>query len=444
MSTVIEVENLSKLYRLGEVSTGTLSHDLNRWWHKVRGKEDPYLKIGQVNDRTKTRKKAEKLKSDSGSASQASEISAFQNLSVSAFESDYVYALKDINFSVNQGEVLGIIGRNGAGKSTLLKILSRVTAPSSGHIKVKGRIASLLEVGTGFHPELTGRENIYLNGAILGMRRHEITNKLDEIVDFSGCAAYIDTPVKRFSSGMYVRLAFAVAANLDADTLIIDEVLAVGDLDFQLKCLGKLKDVAGNGRTVLFVSHNMSAVRRLCDQAFCLTNGGIKYQGLVQACIDFYTDSGEDTCLEKLFPAKSSIPCIRRVSINGDQAQKGNLDITIEYSAPNENFIPVPGIVIKTMEGDPVYGSNTRMHLPEKTFSGKAHGVLNLQCQNLPLMPGVYQLSVWLGEWHQNHDEKVDTLKFIFKGHDRHPHYPPSHVIGNIDYGSKWSLSQIS
>jgi lipopolysaccharide transport system ATP-binding protein len=294
MSLAISVENLSKLYRLGEVSTGTLSHDLNRWWHRVQGKEDPYLKIGQVNDRTKTREKAEnlkaeKLKSDSGSTSQPSEISAFQNLSVSDFSSDYVYALKDINFSVNQGEVLGIIGRNGAGKSTLLKILSRVTAPTSGRIKVKGRIASLLEVGTGFHPELTGRENIYLNGAILGMRRQEITRKLDEIVEFSGCAAYLDTPVKRYSSGMYVRLAFAVAAHLDPDILVVDEVLAVGDASFQTRCVDKMKDSATNlGVTVLLVSHNLQAIASLATRCLSIDKGLLQQVGSTEKVLEHY------------------------------------------------------------------------------------------------------------------------------------------------------------
>ncbi len=292
MSSVIQVENLSKLYRLGEVSTGTISHDLNRWWHKVRGKEDPYLKIGQENDRTK--RKAEKLKSES--------VSASQHSSVSAFSSDYVYALKEINFSVNQGEVLGIIGRNGAGKSTLLKILSRVTAPTSGQIKVKGRIASLLEVGTGFHPELTGRENIYLNGAILGMRRHEIMRKLDEIVDFSGCAAYLDTPVKRYSSGMYVRLAFAVAAHLESEILILDEVLAVGDAEFQKKCLGKMQDASTReGRTVLFVSHNLQAVSTLCTTAIVFQKGEITDQGLPRTLIASYLSLGSHDSAEAVW-----------------------------------------------------------------------------------------------------------------------------------------------
>ncbi|WP_461783007.1 ABC transporter ATP-binding protein [Prosthecobacter sp.] len=262
---VIQVENISKLYRLGEVSTGTLSHDLNRWWHRFRGKEDPYAKLGQVNDR------ARKAENEQSMA-----------------RHEYVYALKHINFSVKQGEVLGIIGRNGAGKSTLLKILSRVTAPSSGSIKVKGRVASLLEVGTGFHPELSGRENIYLNGAILGMRRSEITRQLDEIVDFSGCAAYIDTPVKRYSSGMYVRLAFAVAAHLEPEILVVDEVLAVGDTEFQKKCLGKMQSVAVAGRTVLFVSHNLAALRTLCHSGLVLADGMVVGAGEANQMVNLY------------------------------------------------------------------------------------------------------------------------------------------------------------
>jgi lipopolysaccharide transport system ATP-binding protein len=243
-NTVIKVENLGKQYRLGEVGTGTISHDLNRWWNRVRGKEDPYLKVGETNDRTKKG------------------------------ESNLVWALKDINFELKQGEAVGIIGRNGAGKSTMLKLLSRVTGPSLGNIKVKGRIAALLEVGTGFHPELTGRENVFLNGAILGMTKSEIIRKFDEIVDFSGVERYIDTPVKRYSSGMYVRLAFAVAAHLESEILIVDEVLAVGDAEFQKKCLGKMGDVSkGEGRTVLFVSHNLQAISAFCQKGIILDSG---------------------------------------------------------------------------------------------------------------------------------------------------------------------------
>ncbi len=241
--TVIKIENLSKLYRLGQVEYGTLAHDLNRWWANVRGREDPYAKIGQVNDRTK----------------QA--------------ESDYVWALKDINLEVKHGEVLGIIGRNGAGKSTLLKLISRITAPTTGEIKAKGRIASLLEVGTGMHNEMTARENIFLNGAILGMKRQEIARKFDDIVDFAGCVMYVDTPVKRYSSGMRVRLGFAVAAFLEPDILIVDEVLAVGDAEFQKKAIGKMKEVStSEGRTVLFVSHNMGAEVTM-ERGLMLENG---------------------------------------------------------------------------------------------------------------------------------------------------------------------------
>lgn len=260
----IKVENLGKLYRLGEVGTGTLSHDLNRWVAKVRGKEDPFAKIGESNDRT------------------------------SKGESDYVWALKDLNFEVNKGEVLGIIGRNGAGKSTLLKLLSKVTKPTQGNIKINGRIASLLEVGTGFHPEMTGRENIYLNGAIMGMTKREISSKFDEIVEFAGVERYVDTPVKRYSSGMYVRLAFAVAAHLEPEILIVDEVLAVGDAEFQKKCLGKMKDVSVNdGRTVLFVSHNMAAVKQLCTKGLLMSKGTVEYFGGIQDVVDQYISNGD-------------------------------------------------------------------------------------------------------------------------------------------------------
>ncbi len=281
-SVIIQVENLSKQYRLGEVSTGTLSHDLNRWWHRVRGRPDPYLKVTQANIRDQ-RAEGGRLKAETSIASGFSSPP-------SALSSDYVWALRNIQFEVRQGEVLGIIGRNGAGKSTLLKILSRVTAPTAGEVRIDGRIASLLEVGTGFHPDLTGRENIYLNGAILGMTRTEIRGKLDEIVEFSGCARFLDTPVKRYSSGMVVRLGFAVAAHLEPDILIVDEVLAVGDAEFQQKCIGKIQDVVSHGRTVLFVSHNMAAVERLCTRALRLEAGRIVQQGPPAACIEAYLD----------------------------------------------------------------------------------------------------------------------------------------------------------
>jgi lipopolysaccharide transport system ATP-binding protein len=263
-SPVIRAENLGKLYRLGEVGTGTLSHDLNRWWAKIRGREDPFAKLGQVNDRT--------LRATS----------------------DYVWALRDVSFDVQPGEVLGIVGRNGAGKSTLLKLLSKVTSPSAGKIMIRGRIASLLEVGTGFHPELTGRENVFLNGSILGMTRAEIRSKFDEIVEFSGVQRYIDTPVKRYSSGMYLRLAFAVAAFLEPEILIVDEVLAVGDAEFRAKCLGRMRDVTTNdGRTVLFVSHDMSAISTLTQRCALLRNGRLEAIGPTASTLAMYINEGK-------------------------------------------------------------------------------------------------------------------------------------------------------
>ena len=286
MTTAIRIESVSKLYRLGTVGTGTIAHDLNRWWHQIRGKEDPYAKIGQVNDRTKAAKGEEqRAEGDASDPSLGSPPSALRSR---ASGPDYVWALRDINLEVQQGEVLGIIGRNGAGKSTLLKLLSRVTAPTTGSIKTKGRIASLLEVGTGFHPELTGRENIFLNGAILGMKRYEIAGQLDEIVDFSGCAKYVDTPVKRYSSGMMVRLGFAVAAYLRSEILIIDEVLAVGDSEFQKSCVAKMRSIHHQGRTILVVSHNMYVVRSICQRGVALTVGTITDDGDVNSVADRY------------------------------------------------------------------------------------------------------------------------------------------------------------
>ena len=269
----ISFHHVGKMYRLGTIGTGTLSHDLNRWWQTaILRREDPYLKIGQTNDRT--------TRSDSR----------------------YVWALQDIDFQVEQGEVVGIIGKNGAGKSTLLKLLSNITSPPTGSIEYEGRIASLLEVGTGFHPEMTGRENIYMNGAIMGMTRQEITHKLDEIVDFAGCARYIDTPVKRYSSGMTVRLGFAIAAFLEPEILVVDEVLAVGDAEFQKKAIGKMQDVSqGEGRTVLFVSHNMAAVRNLCTRGIVLQNGKMVYDGATNQAINYYLDNNiSEVCVHTI------------------------------------------------------------------------------------------------------------------------------------------------
>jgi lipopolysaccharide transport system ATP-binding protein len=312
---ILKAENISKQYRLGQVGTGTLSHDLNRWWHQVRGKEDPYLKIGDTNDR-----------STKGT-------------------SDYVWALQDINFEVERGEVLGIIGKNGAGKSTLLKILSKVTAPTTGSIKCGGRIASLLEVGTGFNPELTGKENIFLNGAILGMTKKEIASKLDEIIEFSGCERYIDTPVKRYSSGMTVRLAFAVAAFLEPEILVIDEVLAVGDAEFQKKAIGKMQDISKQGgRTVLFVSHNMAAVKSLCTRGILIENGTAIFDGSIDETISKYLQG--DIVNTKLIDNNNRIGCglilFESVKVYGDAEDLKPITggvLVLEFSIVNQHLI---------------------------------------------------------------------------------------------------------
>jgi lipopolysaccharide transport system ATP-binding protein len=309
---------------LGEVGTGTLSHDLNRFWFKIRGKEDPYIKIGDSNDRSKKGK------------------------------SEYVWSLKDINFEIEQGDAVGIIGRNGAGKSTLLKLLSKVTKPTTGSFKVNGRIASLLEVGTGFNPEMTGRENIYLNGAILGMRRKEIDRKFDEIVDFSGVERYIDTPVKRYSSGMYVRLAFAVAAYLESEILIVDEVLAVGDAEFQKKCLGKMGDVSkGEGRTVLFVSHNMDAILRLCNSSILMQNGKIVTMGKTEDVVTKYLSQERFLSSSKIYdrttgPGSEVVVLLSSEVIDADLRNKSNflinekIGIKIEF----EVLLPTNDLVL--------------------------------------------------------------------------------------------------
>ena len=363
MSTVIKVEALSKQYRLGNVGTGSLAHDVNRAWHRLRGNEDPYLKIGDANDRTQK-----------GS-------------------SEYVWALKDINFNVQQGEVLGIIGRNGAGKSTLLKILSRTTSPTTGTVKIKGRVASLLEVGTGFHPELSGRENIYLNGAILGMGKHEIKNKFDEIVDFAGVERYIDTPVKRYSSGMYVRLAFGVAAHLDSEILIVDEVLAVGDAEFQKKCLGKMGEISkGQGRTVLFVSHNMQAVKQLCKNAVILHNGHLVQYGEVTGTINKYL-LDESLVLKRSWdisaaPGNEIVKLLKvhvhyeegTVPENGNFVITKNIGVTIQYRVLKEGFSFIHGANLYNNEDVNVFNSHdvtSSVRMEKRT-------------------PGLYEATMWI------------------------------------------------
>ncbi|TDD75928.1 ABC transporter ATP-binding protein [Flavobacterium caseinilyticum] len=381
----IKAENISKQYRLGEVGTGTLSHDLNRFWHKIRSKEDPYLKIGESNDRT------------------------------SKGGSDYVWSLRDINFQVEQGDAVGIIGRNGAGKSTLLKLLSKVTKPTTGNFKINGRIASLLEVGTGFNPEMTGRENIYLNGAILGMRRQEITRKFDEIVEFSGVERYIDTPVKRYSSGMYVRLAFAVAAHLESEILIVDEVLAVGDAEFQKKCLGKMGDVSrGEGRTVLFVSHNMGAIQNLCNKGIVLANGEISHIGDVESSIHDYIK--KNTTAVNLLELKerkgSGVIKIAEINVFGStretKPQTGlpcNIEVVIA-NLGNVNFSDVEfDVCVDDQFGQNILWMSNTLLGNSVNFVGN---VLLFKMDRLLLNDGIYYITIYttvkkdLADWVQN------------------------------------------
>ena len=400
---ILKAENISKQYRLGQVGTGTLSHDLNRWWHQVRGKENPYLKIGDVNDRS------------------------------TKGESEYVWALQDINFEVERGEILGIIGKNGAGKSTLLKILSKVTAPTTGSIKSRGRIASLLEVGTGFNGEMTGRENIYLNGAILGMTKKEITSKLDEIIDFSGCERYIDTPVKRYSSGMTVRLAFAVAAFLEPEILVIDEVLAVGDAEFQKKAIGKMQDISkGEGRTVLFVSHNMAAVKSLCTRGIVLEHGQVVFEGGIDESVERYFMSNYENLQNQfvgIFDLKKHKDKIYDFGIMRAELfcnnQLSNVIYTnskfllkVYFESSRDFFEAEVGIVIKDSEQVPYIGLNNK-HLGQTIIVKKGFGEALIEIDKFPLYAnGDYWINLYFGDQGPNYECLENAVKFKIIGED--------------------------
>ena len=383
MATAIEFNHVGKQYRLGLVSTGTISHDLNRWWQTaVLRREDPYLKIGSVNDRT--------AKADS----------------------DYVWALRDIDFKVEQGDVVGIIGKNGAGKSTLLKLLSKVTGPTVGSIRARGRIASLLEVGTGFHPEMTGRENIYMNGAILGMTKQEITRKLDEIVDFSGCERYLDTPVKRYSSGMMVRLGFAVAAHLDPEILVVDEVLAVGDAEFQKKAIGKMQDVSrGEGRTVLFVSHNMASVKQLCKSGVLLENGGVKYIGNIQDTVNYYIGEGgssENQYFDDFDTAPGNgdikiksfeiLPKIPNPMISSEISIETGIIFRISFWCLRENAMIDIDMDVKTLDDVHVFGIASPLGNYGEKDSKRGIYTVEFELNPYILNTGIYKAEVFFGE----------------------------------------------
>jgi len=417
---ILKVENLSKQYRLGLVGTGTISHDLNRFLARIRGKDDPYLKIGESNDR-----------STKGT-------------------SEYVWALKDINFEVKRGEVLGIIGKNGAGKSTLLKILSKVTGPTTGAIKSRGRIASLLEVGTGFHPEMTGKENIFLNGAILGMTKKEIASKLDEIIEFSGCERYVETPVKRYSSGMKVRLAFAVAAFLEPDILVVDEVLAVGDAEFQKKAIGKMQDISSEGgRTVLFVSHDMAAIKSLCYKSIVLNNGSILFEGEVSKAIDKYLQSGiensNDNTKIEFTSQKSTF--IREISLknhlnNSTKFIEMGQDLIIDlilFCSENKNDLKI-SVLIVSSSGEKIAAIRSHESTSQRFQSNNPIRKLNIRIKELNLMPKDYYLTFALAVNGNTIETKNEVIKFsVFENDVFNTGKIPKGNFINY-YMSEWSI----
>jgi lipopolysaccharide transport system ATP-binding protein len=416
--TVVSVENLSKAYRLGQIGTGTLTNDLRVWWAKTRGKPNPMLRIGRK---------------DHGNQS-----------------GETIWALKDVGFSVEQGEVLGIIGRNGAGKSTILKILSRITAPTSGQVKVRGRIASLLEVGTGFHPELTGRENTYLNGAILGMTRTEVKRKFDEIVAFSEVEQFIDTPVKRYSSGMYVRLAFAVAAHLDPEILLVDEVLAVGDAEFQKKCLGKMGDIAGHGRTVLFVSHNMGAVRSLCGRVILLQHGGVTMEGDAAAVVAEYIREGvvpgpgaDFARLSHTGSGEARIVAAELRNARGEPASHFRMDEGIVVNFGVETAVPtlrlLHAVEVQDSEGMPIYHFLDVDNTPKATHCGRRR-TITARLPPLELYPGDYNVTLWIGSKRRRTDRVENCLRFTI----RRPEYSDREFTRNrgvIHKLAEWDYS---
>jgi lipopolysaccharide transport system ATP-binding protein len=423
---VIKVENLSKLYHLGQFSTGTISRDIERWWAIKRGKEDPFLKIGEANNR--------KIKGTS----------------------DIVWSLKDINFEFEKGNAVGIIGKNGAGKSTLLKVLSQITSPTTGKVKIKGRIASLLEVGTGFHPELSGRENIFLNGAILGMRKKEIERKFDEIVDFAGVERYVDTPVKRYSSGMYVRLAFAVAAHLESEILIVDEVLAVGDAEFQQKCLGKMGEIStGEGRTILFVSHNMMAIKQLCNKAILLNDGMIASNGDTNSVIKDYL--GSDLMHKSYVEINDNFKAgfnnnvkFKRVwmtGIDNEVRRKFLMDESIifhiEFNTENIYKSGEIDLAIQIVSSDGVklcYMYNKDSDVLTPTLSGTM--MASVKMSNLSFYPDLYYVNFFIGEKSEACDYVEGALSFEISGAGTRTNRELPREMGMLFLTPEWQFSR--
>lgn len=349
------------------------------------------------------------------------------------------WALRDVSFTVNEGDVVGIIGRNGAGKSTLLKLLSRITEPTTGRAVIRGRVASLLEVGTGFHPELSGRENIFLNGAILGMSRAEIVRKFDEIVAFAEVERFLDTQVKHYSSGMYVRLAFAVAAHLEPEILVVDEVLAVGDAQFQKKCLGKMREVArDSGRTVLFVSHNTGALQAICRTALWLQQGRVVRSGPMAECLPAYLASGNEAATYA--PTNAAKPQITSVALDRPALASGRLRISVGFKSPFPLNCPVVGIVLHSRHGHPLAGSNGRMMGERWAPPPLSEGVITAEISALPLHSDTYRASIYLGDAAQDYDQKLDAVEFDYVSANFYPQTPPLHVIGQLDLPWAWSV----
>jgi lipopolysaccharide transport system ATP-binding protein len=418
MKLSIKVENLSKAYQIGEFTTGTMTRDIERWWALLRGKEDPFTIIGEINDRS--------LKATS----------------------DVVWSLKNINFEVQQGEAVGIIGKNGAGKSTLLKILSQVTSPTSGNVKIKGRIASLLEVGTGFHPELTGRENIYINGAILGMRKAEITKKLDEIIDFSGVERYIDTPVKRYSSGMYVRLAFAVAAHLESETLIVDEVLAVGDAEFQNKCLGKMDSISkGSGRTILFVSHNLNSIQRLCSKGILLENGGLKAIDDMNSIVDLYSNMSTNGPNSQQFENLNNInyKCKNGVEIKSIKIDNNiiNQEQPLVFKIGIDSEFLINGIKVNLSiinRSDTCVLSAVSHYISDSNITIDTNSkCIKIYFNNHRLMPGDYKIKIWLKDL-SGKFYNFESKSFFFKIKNDFLLIDPVASMGSLYSPSKFEI----
>jgi len=344
-----------------------------------------------------------------------------------AVEDDTIWALKDVSFEVSQGEVMGIIGRNGAGKSTLLKVLARITEPTEGRAEIRGRVGSLLEVGTGFHPELTGRENIFLNAAILGMKRAEVRRRFDEIVDFAEIEKFLDTAVKHYSSGMYMRLAFAVAAHLDTDILFVDEVLAVGDAAFQKKCLGKMGEVTKQGRTVLFVSHSMPAMQQLCSRCVLLARGGVEFDGPVDEAIDRYLSANVGTgYTAKADPTK---PTITAASAEWQEADEQIL-LRVTFESPFPLHPPILGTTLYDTAGVPVFGTNNNFEWSEDRPESMQAGVIEVRISTRALRPGTYHVSLWLSELYEDYCNAANALTVEVGGPLPSGRMPPLSIIG--------------